>query len=104
MIVEAAEDHFVPMCVYNNVEGEDRRVLEHFDEPTWNNPVVRIIDADEADIAPRNGNDWTTLGVARPMIRALEHRERAVPRYLELLAFSHEARRTGALTAVFGMT
>lgn len=104
MIVEAAEDLFVPTCVYNNVEGEDRRVVEHFDEPTWNNPVVRIIDTDERDLVERNGRDWSQRGVAQAMIAALEHRERAVPSYLELLAFEDDARRTGVESAVFGMT
>jgi len=104
LIVEAAEDQFVPTCVYNNVDGADRRVLEHFDEPTWNNPVVRIIDTDERDIVPRNGRDWTQRGVAQAMIAALELRERAVPNYLELLAFEDDARLTGVESAVFGMT
>lgn len=104
MIVEAAEDSFVPMCVFNNIEGSDRRVLERFGEPTWNNPVVRVIDANERDVAPRNGRDWTRSGVARSMTAAIEQSGRDVPRYLELLAFEDTARRTGVETAVFGMT
>jgi len=104
LIVEAAEDEFVPACVYNNVEGEDARVLASFDEATWNNPVVRIIDTQEHDIVPRNGADWTVSGVSGAMVAALEHRERTVPRYLELLSWEDRAGRTNVQTAVFGMT
>ena len=103
-IVEAAEDLFVPAAVFNNVEGPDAEVLEAFDEPTWNNPVVRIVDAAGADLVARNGDDWTVAAVAEAMVAALEVRERAVPAYLDLLADEERARHTGTQVAVFGMT
>ena len=104
LIVDAAETLFVPECVYNNVDGPDAEVLAAFDEPTWNNPVVRIVDAGGRDLVPRNGADWTRSGVASAMVAALEERERAVPSYLALLAWQDEAERRGVETAIFGMT
>ena len=52
-IVETITRDFVPVAVFNNVGGADGKVLESFGEPTWNNPVVRIIDADRKPLAPR---------------------------------------------------
>src|SRR4051812_11095601 len=52
-IVEAITRNFVPVAVFNNVGGADAKVLQSFSEPTWNNPVVRIIDADRKPLAPR---------------------------------------------------
>src|SRR5437764_1183987 len=53
LIVDAVESAFIPVVIYNNVEGDDRRVLEHFHEPTWNNPVIRILDTGGTELAPR---------------------------------------------------
>ena len=100
-IVEAAEDEFVPMCVYNNVEGEDERVLEAFGEPSWNNPVIRVVDTRGEDQVKRNGADWTVAGVAEAMVAALDDE---APAYLELLAQEDRARHTEVETAIFGMT
>lgn len=52
-IVEAVTRDFVPVAVFNNVGGVDAKVLQSFGEPSWNNPVVRIIDADRKPLAAR---------------------------------------------------
>ncbi len=52
-IVETITRDFVPVAVLNNVEGADAKVLRSFNEPSWNNPVVRIMDADRKPLAPR---------------------------------------------------
>ena len=43
IVVSAAESEFVPLAVYNNVAGKDAEVLKAFNEPAWNNPVVRFL-------------------------------------------------------------
>lgn len=83
LIVEAAETLFVPIFVSNNEEGEDRAVLKSFGEPAWNNPVVRIVDADRKPLAPRVAGDYTAPGLARAMAAALGER---APKWLGLLA------------------
>lgn len=104
LIVEAAETLFVPACVHNNTTGDaDHEVLQSFGEPAWNNPVVRILDADRKDLVPRNGRDWTVAGVAGAMVRALAKTGREVPEYLSLLARESAAREAGLETAIFGM-
>jgi hypothetical protein len=76
----------VPLAVFNNVEGADHRVLSRFKEPAWNNPVVRIVDADEKPLAPRFAGDYSTAGLAANLIAALKKAKRPVPGYLRLLA------------------
>jgi Thioredoxin-like len=52
-VVEMIEDHFVAVAIFNNTGGEDLKVLQQFQEPAWNNPVVRILDSTQRPIAPR---------------------------------------------------
>lgn len=86
LIVEAIETLFVPVAIYNNHTGEDERVLKSFREPSWNNPVVRIITPDREELAPRLSGDYTKAGLVRAMIMALENDNKPVPQYLTLLA------------------
>ena len=44
LIVEAIETYFIPLAIYNNKGGHDGEVLLMYNEPAWNNPVVRIVD------------------------------------------------------------
>ena len=45
VIVEIIEEYFIPLAIFNNNGGKDSEVLKRYDEPSWNNPVVRIVDA-----------------------------------------------------------
>jgi hypothetical protein len=82
LIVEAAEDLFVPVVIYNNEGGADRAALEAFGEPAWNNPVVRIVDAELAPLAPRVSGDYSQEGLLTAMQAALTKTGRPVPGYL----------------------
>lgn len=93
LIREAVEEHFVNVVVYNNVGGDDRRVLNAFDEPTWNNPAVRILNGDGRALAPRLYGDYTVAATAWTMVRALESAGKPIPTYLELLAAPRTAER-----------
>lgn len=100
--MEAAETLFVPVVVRNNVEGPERAVLERFDEPSWNNPVVRLIDADGADLVPRADGVWSTGGQLARMTGALRAAGQPVPEWLRLSAQETASREVE--TAVFAMT
>lgn len=91
------------MCIYNNHKGEDARVLKQFEEPSWNNPVLRIVGTDQKDVVARNGRGWNVQAVARQMSDALTARSRAVPGYLSALLAEEDGRRRGLEAAVFGM-
>lgn len=102
LLHEAAETLFVPIAIKNNTEGDaDARVLAHFGEKAWNNPVVRFLDATEKALAPTLTHDWTVAALADGMVTALTAAERPVPTWLNLLALEEQARRRGLERAVF---
>lgn len=103
LVVDAIEAEFVPVAVFNNVEGEDREILESFGEPTWNNPAVRIIRPDRTELAPRLYGDYTVEKTAATMATALRQASgTSVPPYLELLV-REQAAEGRSKTAIFGM-
>jgi hypothetical protein len=85
-MVEAIENEFYPVLVYNNRGGEDRRLLERFNEPAWNYQVVRFLDSKGHDIIPRKDHIWTLRGMATRMIETLQTIDRPVPDDLRELA------------------
>ena len=103
LVVDAIESEFVPVAVYNNVSGVDREVLDSFGEPTWNNPVVRIIQPDRTQLAPRFSGPYDVAGVVGTVSTALARASRPVPAYLELLADELAAASSGTDRAVFSM-
>ncbi len=84
LIVEAIEDHFIPVLVYNNREA-DAQTLKDFQEPSWNNPVVRYLDSNRNDVIARKDGVWTTRGTAERMVAALKAAGRTVPAYLQMM-------------------
>ena len=100
----------MPICVYNNTKGDaDEAILKRYKERSWNNPVVRIVDAaserpDKELIVPRIVNDWTLPTLARSMKAAIEKRKQPVPKYLELLIAENPKAKASVATAVYGMT
>ncbi|MFN0215785.1 MAG: VPGUxxT family thioredoxin-like (seleno)protein, type 2 [Saprospiraceae bacterium] len=103
LIVEAIETYFVPVCIFNNKGGKDAEALKLFGEPAWNNPVVRIVRADNQDIVLRMPDFNSSLQLVNGMRRALDLTGLAAPRYLELLEEELSARESGLQTATFSM-
>lgn len=103
LIVEAIETYFIPVCIYNNKGGGDAEALKLFEEPAWNNPVVRIVRPDYHDIVVRMPNFSSSLQIVNGMRRALDLSGAVAPRYLELLEEELSARETGLQTATFSM-
>jgi hypothetical protein len=100
--LDAAEQLFVPVAVFNNITGDDERVLNSFKEPSWNNPVVRIIDAKRKELAPRLADDYTVGGLAQAMMKALKQAGKSAPQYLELLT-TEKTRADSLERATFAM-
>ena len=92
LLVEGIEQEFVPLAIHNNKAGEDARVLKLFGEPAWNNPVVRIIDADMKDLVPRLDANYSVAGIADKMVNALNSRKKNIPGYLRLIYESAAAK------------
>ena len=87
LLVEAIEDLFIPVVVYNN-KSEDAATLKAFQEPSWNNPVVRFIDKDGKDIIKRQSGVYSISGLAARMIASLKAANRKVPEFLETVSHS----------------
>ena len=84
LIVEAIEDHFVPLAIFNNKGGKDREILQQFDEPSWNNPVVRIVNASGVDLVNRLASDFSQKGLVVRIRQALSLTGETIPEYLNL--------------------
>ncbi len=77
---------------------------EAFREPSWNNPVVRIVDGARRDLAPRLDGDWTLAGLLTFMVKALDAGPERAPDWLRIVAAEADGHRRGVETAIFGMT
>ncbi|MEO6190690.1 MAG: thioredoxin family protein, partial [Saprospiraceae bacterium] len=71
LIVEAIETYFIPLAIHNNKTGKDKEVLDFFKEPSWNNPVVRIVDNTLKDICDRLSDNYTSFGLVSKINSAL---------------------------------
>jgi hypothetical protein len=101
LLVDAIETEFVPVAIHNNRPGPDAEVLARFQEPAWNNPVVRFLDGGGRDLVSRRDGVWLAGGMAQRMIEALEAARRPVPEYLRLVAAelaAPEAARVASVT------
>ena len=85
LIVEAIETHFIPLVVYNNKGGSDGRVLKKYNEPTWNNPVVRVVNSKGKDIVKRHSGAYEPSAVVNTIQNALLASNQIAPKYLNLL-------------------
>ncbi len=86
LIVEAIEDNFIPLVIYNNKGGKDAKVLQKFNEPSWNNPVVRVVNSKGKNIVPRLSGNYSALGITNTIINSMLANNMIAPEYLHLLA------------------
>ena len=84
-MVEAIEDLFVPVLIYNNTK-EDSGLLKKFDEPSWNNPVTRFLNSEGNDVIQRKDRVWNLQPMAARMTEALKAADQKIPRYLNDMA------------------
>ena len=103
LVVEAIETLFIPVVVFNNKGGKDREVLQSFREPSWNNPVVRIMTHDRNELASRVTGNYTTHGLVSAMTDALRKYGNEVPGYLRLLEQEVGAQSSRTEKGVFAM-
>ena len=85
-IVEAIESHFIPLVIFNNKKGEDARVLSIYKEPSWNNPVVRIVNKKGENITKRLSADLSTKSVLNLILEGIDKTDQKIPPYLSLYA------------------
>jgi ribosomal protein S11 len=90
-MVEAIEDSFIPVVVYNN-KAEDAAILKAFGEPSWNNPIVRFLDQNGKDLIRRKAGVWSISGLAARMIASLKAANQKVPKFLETVSLSWQSK------------
>lgn len=83
-IVEAIESHFVPLVIHNNKSGHDAKILKRYNEPSWNNPVARIVDEHGEDLVKRLSGNYSKAGVVDLIINGLLRSNQLAPGYLKL--------------------
>lgn len=103
LIVDAIENEFVPLAIFNNHKGEDARILNLYNEPSWNNPVVRITDHQGKDIIERVSGDYSPEVLIANVTLALNASFRKVPAYLNLLLDELSAEKEKPGKTVFSM-
>ncbi len=86
LLVEAIEEQFVPVLVYNNRKGGDAELLKHFNEPSWNNPVIRYLNDQEKDLTPRKELVLSVPETAKRMIDSLLAAKIEIPAWLTAVA------------------
>lgn len=99
LLVEAIETLFVPLCIYNNKSGADAKVLELYNEASWNNPVLRITDYSGHTIQRLSGA-YGKRAVLSFFIDTYAEIGRAPPFYLELMHEELMALELGMKTLV----
>jgi hypothetical protein len=103
LIVEAIETHFIPLAIYNNKGGEDAETLKRFNEPAWNNPVVRITDEKGKDLVTRLNGNYSAHGLAEKMSDVLIKTKGKAPLYLQLLTDELAAVNHGLAEVTYSM-
>lgn len=99
-MVQIIEECFVPLCIFNNKAGKDADILKRYGEPSWNNPVMRIVNDSGSSIS-RLAGGYTRSKVLRFIIDGLVEMGQEVPPYVDLYYEYIGALETGVKVAVF---
>ncbi|GJM26922.1 MAG: hypothetical protein DHS20C16_33370 [Phycisphaerae bacterium] len=100
-IVVDAASLFETAVVYNNISGDEEKILKKYKEPTWSNPVVRFVDSSGKDMIARHADDYSTGGLLHAMVAALRASNQSVPEYLALVEAEYNPKKKE--TATFAM-
>lgn len=103
LMVEAIENEFVPLAIFNNKGGKDAKTLTRYNEPAWNNPVVRIVDAQGKDLVDRVAGNYSPQGLFAAIERVITTEGGELPGYLRALRLELSAGETNTKDAYFQM-
>ncbi|MEO0571530.1 MAG: VPGUxxT family thioredoxin-like (seleno)protein, type 2 [Bacteroidota bacterium] len=85
LLVEAIENLFIPLAIFNNKKGKDLEILKKYNEPSWNNPVVRIINYNGRNVINRISGNYSMKALHQGMEKALNSYGKSAPGYFKLL-------------------
>lgn len=103
LIADAIESYFVPLVIHNNKRGEDARILQKYNEPSWNNPVVRIVNASGQPINDRLAGNYTAAGLVDYMSSSFPKYNQAVPEFISYLQDAYSLNDYRVKTTDFSM-
>jgi hypothetical protein len=85
LMVDIIEHYFVPLTIFNNHKGEDAKILKKYGEPSWNNPVVRIVDQYGKDIQKRLSGQYSKASLISYIAKSFPERNQAIPSFINLV-------------------
>lgn len=85
LMTDAIQNEFIPLAIFNNKGGNDKKILQKYKEPSWNNPVVRIVNSNGDNLVPRVASDYSAKGLYNAMLKALQVSGQEIPEYVKLL-------------------
>lgn len=85
LMVELIADRFVPVAIFNNHPGPDTEILRRYNESSWNNPVVRFLRPDGAELLPKLEDRYDALGLYDKIVAVFDRLGEDVPGYFRLL-------------------
>jgi hypothetical protein len=103
LIVESIETNFIPLAIFNNKGGHDGEILKRYNEPAWNNPVVRIVDDKGKDLVSRLSGNYSAQGLTDLMTTVLIKSQGKAPLYMQLMADEFAAKAKGTNTVTYTM-
>ena len=103
LVVDLIHSHFIPLAIYNNKGGRDAAILKKYNEPSWNNPVVRVVDDQGKNIVPRLAGNYSALGLVQTIKQGILESKRVVPEYLYLLEEELMAKNSILESATYSM-
>ena len=103
LLKEAIETNFIPLAIHNNKSGQDAEVLKRYNEPAWNNPVVRVVESNGADLVSRLSGNYSAAGLSAMLTTVLIKQKGKAPMYLQLLTDELTAQQKGTAKATYSM-
>jgi len=103
LMVDIIENFFVPLCIFNNHKGEDAKVLKKYGEPSWNNPVVRIVDSKGKDVQKRLNGKYSKSSLISYIAQSFPKRNQAIPDFIDFVEQHYNINPKNIMTADFSM-
>lgn len=85
LLVDIIENEYIPLAIYNNKGGDDAKILKKYNEPSWNNPVVRVINSEGKDLITRLSGNYSIQGLSSYIRTSLTISKGQLPEYVNLI-------------------
>ena len=85
LLVDIIENEYVPLAIYNNKGGDDAKILNKYKEASWNNPVIRVVNANGKDLVTRLSGNYSKAGLASYIRTSLTLHRGQLPVYVDLI-------------------